>query len=114
MSLALFCLAVAALWLGSRPPEPPPAEKATLSIRWTDTEFRDELTGMFPCDVIGMEVVTKGYALGEPVEVKVSGGLEEDPPEIFFPLVDHQGIARMLFQVPECREGASETDESGN
>ncbi|MEN5179133.1 hypothetical protein ABE501_05045 [Comamonas testosteroni] len=69
---------------------------------------------MFPCDAIGIEVVTKGYALGEPVEVKVSGGLEEELPEIFFPLVDPQGIARMLFQAPECREGAGETDEPGN
>ena len=84
-SSRLICLAVAALLLGSRPPETPPVKKATLSIRWTDTEFREALTGMFPCDVIGLEVTTTGYAPNEPVEVKISGELEEEPPEIFFP-----------------------------
>lgn len=101
----LMCLVIAALWMGSLPLEHFPVRKATVSMRWTDTELHDELVGMFPCDVIGLEVVTKGYAPGEPVEVKISGALEEDASEIFFPLVDHQGIARMHFQAPECREG---------
>lgn len=108
--LRLICLAIAALWLGSRPAETPRIEKTTVSLRWTDTEFREELSGMFPCDVIGLEVVTTGYAPNEPVEVKISGGLEEDGPEIFFPLVDHEGIARMHFQAPECREEKDAND----
>lgn len=107
--LRLICLAIAALWLGSRPAETPPIEKTTVSLRWMDTEFREELVGMFPCDVIGLEVVTKGYALGEPVKVTISGEFDEDTPEIFFPLADHQGIARMHFQTPECRQA-----EEGN
>lgn len=40
---------------------------------------------MFPCEAIGIEVVTKGYALGEPVEVKVSGGWRRSLPKSFFP-----------------------------
>lgn len=101
-----ICLAIVALWLGSIPLEAPPK---VISLRWMDTEFREELVGMFPCDVIGLEVVTKGYALDEPVKVTISGEFDEDSPEIFFPLADHQGIARMHFQTPECREA-----EEGN
>lgn len=72
-------------------------------------EFREELVGMFPCDVIGLEVVTKGYALDEPVKVTISGEFDEDVPQNFFPLADAYGIARMHFQAPECRE-----EEEGN
>lgn len=78
----LIWLVVVALWLGSLPLEAPPK---VISLRWMDTEFREELVGMFPCDVIGLEVVTKGYALGEPVKVTISGEFDEDAPEIFSP-----------------------------
>lgn len=102
----LIWLAIAALWLGSLPLEAPPK---VISLRWMDKEFREELVGMFPCDAIGIEVVTKGYAPGERVKVTISGEFDEDAPEIFFPLVEHQGIARMHFQAPACRD-----EEEGN
>lgn len=86
---------------------PAKPDKATVSIRWTDVNFGEELTAMFPCDVVGLEVVTTGYAPHEPVEVKIALENDADEPEIVHPVVDHQGIARMHFQARECREDES-------
>lgn len=103
----LIFVAIAALWQGSRPLDAPPK---VVKIVWMDAQFREELVGMFPCDVIGLEVVTEGYAPGEPVKVSISGEFIEDAPEIFFPLVDRRGTARMHFQRPACR--AEEEEDS--
>ncbi|MNS71772.1 hypothetical protein D3C72_1051520 [compost metagenome] len=58
---------------------PAKPEKTTVSIRWTDINFREELTDMYPCDVVGLEVATKGYAPQESVEVEVSSALTQRP-----------------------------------